>query len=534
MNVNTSAYRYFMANFGEKKDFPAVAFLHKTLTYGALSQEIDRVACFLLNLGVKKGDCVTIALPNVPSAVSVFYAVNKIGAVANMAHPLLPFDLLKKYMQAANSKLLFGFDILIDEYFDKLIADGFKVVVCRANDYLNCVESFFYSLFGKKRYKQIDKKKCVFFKQAQKTQIFAVSAAAAFDNVAVIMHSSGTTQEPKTTALTDKNLNVVADNTIDVLPWKKQMKRGMASLMVLPSFHAFGLGVCVHTVMSYGYLNVLVPKFSPKAIVRKLKTKNIAVIAGVPTMFLALAKQKNFGGKHLKRLAFAFCGGDRLDDSVRELFDGTVAKWGGKCKLDEGYGLTEAAGVFSVNTRRAEKAGSLGKPLGGEIFAFDEDGNVLPAGQDGELCVSSAAVMKGYLKDGKIVRDGLFMRDGKTFVKTGDLGHVDEEGFIFYKSRIKRMEKVSGINVFPAEAEKTIGKVDGVLQCCVKGVPDEKKGTVLHAYVVPQEGADQDALRAAIQTACAEKLDKWTCPRQINFLREMPLNKFGKIDYDKL
>ena len=169
--TETSMYKYLMQNYNEKKDAVAMSFLHKKFTYGFLSDEIDRIAWFLKNHGIEKGDRVTIALPNIPSAVSSFYAVNKIGAVANMVHPLVPYELLAEYMKDTGSKLLFAFDTLLDGYFDRLIEDGFRVVVCKANDYLSAFESFFYTAFGKKRYRQIQDIRCVKFADARGTEV---------------------------------------------------------------------------------------------------------------------------------------------------------------------------------------------------------------------------------------------------------------------------------------------------------------------------------------------------------------------------
>ena len=533
--TETSMYRYFMRNFDEKKDSVALSFLYKKFTYRYLSDEIDRVACFLKNQGVEKGDSVTIALPNIPSAVSVFYAVNKIGAVANMVHPLVPYEILAGYMRDTNSKLLFAFDVLLDKYFDRLIADGFRAVVCKAEDYLSGFEAFFYRTFGKKRYRQIDDIRSIRFADVRKTQAYDITADDGFDDVAVIMHSSGTTEQSKSAALTNKNFNTVAENTIDILPWKKKLGTGMAGLTVLPMFHAFGLGVCVHTYLSYGYENVLIPKYSAKLIVKKLRRKNIAIMAGVPTMYGGMVAQKGFDGKHLKKLRFAFCGGDKLPQKVKTRFDYDVSKNGGECLLDEGYGLTEAAGVVSVNTREHCREGSVGRALGDAvIYAFDQKGERLPAGEEGQLCLSSDAVMKGYVSGGKISDEGFFEYDGKKFVKTGDWGSVDDDGFIYFKQRVKRIEKVSGVNVFPTEAEKVISCVGGVKNCCVKGVPDSRKGTVMKAFVQAEPGEDKERLLREIQAVCDEKLDKWTKPKYYEFVGEMPLNKFGKIDYSKL
>ena len=258
--TNKSMYDFLFANYHEKKDDVALCFLYKNFRYGFLKNEVDKVACFLVEQGIKKGDVVTVALPNIPSSVSVFYAINKIGAIANMVHPLVPYSLLKERMQQTNSKLLFAFDLLLDAYFNELIDDGFKVVVCRANDYLTGFESFFYTHFGKKRCKNIDKTKCLFFKNVQKTKLFDIKVNVCGNDVAVIMHSSGTTDKSKSACLSNEGFNYVANNVINVLPWGNKLGKGMASLAVLPTFHAFGLGVSIHTMLSFGYQSVMIPK----------------------------------------------------------------------------------------------------------------------------------------------------------------------------------------------------------------------------------------------------------------------------------
>ena len=533
--INQSMYGYLLHNYHQKKDSTAICFLYKKFSYAFLKNEVDKIACFLNNRGIKKGDVVTVALPNIPSSVSVFYAINKIGAIANMVHPLVPYQVLKQHMSNTKSKLLFAFDLLLDSYFDQLVGDGFDVVVCKANDYLSKFESFFYTNFGKKRCKNIDKNKCTFFSDVQKTKIYDLTVDVCSDDVAVIMHSSGTTDKSKSACLSNTNFNYVAQNVIDVLPWGKQTKKGMASIAVLPTFHAFGLGVSTHTMLAFGYQIVMIPKYSAKLIVKKIRQKNVGIIAGVPTMFAGIVDQKSFDGKKLKKLKFAFCGGDKLDQKTKDKFDSIIQKNGGTCVLDEGYGLTEASGVLCVNTRNAQKQGSVGKPLAGTtVYAFDEQGDRLKPNMPGELCVCSPAVMKGYLKGDKLSQDGLFVFDDKTFVKTGDYGYVDEEGFVFFKQRQKRIEKVSGVNVFPAEAEQVVALVDGVKTCCVKGVPHQTKGVVLKAFVVVQEGVDKNALLEKIKAECTKKLDKWTQPKIYEFLTDLPLTPFGKVDYKSL
>ena len=517
METKTSMYDFMFRRFEQKKNTAALGFLYKKFTFKRLKEEADKAASAFAAYGLEKGDTVTLALPNIPTAVSAFYGANKIGLTVNLVHPLAPYSQLKETMVKTNSKLLLAIDIVLDKYFNEVTADGFKVVCCKAEDWLKFPANAVVALFGKKRCKNITKhENLIFAKKFFSGKVTAVKEDFAWDETRIIMHSGGTTSLPKSIMLSGLNFNAVASATIEVIG-KDRPVNGEAMIAVLPMFHCFGLGVTFHTALSYGYQAALIPKYSPKAIVKVMrKNKNVTMISGVPTMFKGMVGQKGFDGKHLSRMEFAFCGGDKLSPALKARFDEAMIKHGSPCRLDEGYGLTETSGVIAVNRRGNRRDGSVGKALGDCIVkAFD-----------GELCVSGDVVMKGYLEAGESV---FFEHEGKKFVKTGDIGTVDGDGYIFMKTRIKRMIKVSGVNVYPAEAENVILQIAGVNECVVVGRPHPHKGAEAVAFVV----ADS-ALENEIKKQCAIHLNKWTAPKQIVFLDKIPLTNLGKPDYKVL
>lgn len=282
------------------------------------------------------------------------------------------------------------------------------------------------------------------------------------DDVAAIMHSGGTSAEPKSILLTNANFNSVAVNTKRAIVGERAKEKD-AMAMVLPMFHAFGLGVCVHTVLCGGVKSTLIPRYSPERIVHYLKQGHITMISGVPTMYRGLVNKKEFNCRQLKNLRFAFCGGDIFSDELKKDFDSIMARRKSPCVLDNGFGLTEVTGVFSVNKAGARRDGSCGRPIGEDylIEAFDDNGQKLARGKSGELCISSASVMKGYMNDKQATEQTFLECDGKRWLKTGDWGYVDADGFIFVQQRLKRIIKVSGVPVLSCGNRKACRRAEG-------------------------------------------------------------------------
>ena len=220
-----------------------------------------------------------------------------------------------------------------------------------------------------------------------------------------------------------------------------------------------------------------------------------------------------------------------LTDELKRDFDSVMAQRGSSCVLDNGFGLTEVTGVFSVNKAGARREGSCGKPIGEDylIEAFDDDGNMLERGGSGELCISSPTVMKGYLNDTEATEKTFLDYDGKRWLKTGDLGYVDNDGFIFILQRLKRIIKVSGVPVFPAEIERLVNTLKDVDECCAVGIEHKLKGKVIKLYV--KSSTEPTKLKKTVKEFCRQKLDKWSCPKAVEVLPELPKTLMAKTDY---
>ncbi len=529
--LKISMYEY-LKNNNPNPDRTALRFLYKSISFRRLFREIDLVAGGLLSLGLQRGDCITVALPNVPAAISVFYAANRLGLKVNLVHPLTPVKQLRTYMKTCESTVLIGFDKILNKQIDALLQDEITIVAAQAQDAFPWLEKTAYGLVTFHQRSHL-KGKVYYLSRLKKAKVSLPPVAPPSD-CAVIMHSGGTTEVPKSIMLSDFNFNCVAFYTRKVLPTELTDADGM--LAVLPMFHAFGLGVCIHTSLSNGVKVILIPKYSPKRIAQKMRTEDVSLMAGVPTMYAGILAQKGFRGKKLKKLKFAFCGGDKLSPKLKHAFDERLRRYGSECVLDEGYGLTEATGVFSVNTRKASKSGTVGQPLGDyEIEAFDTAcGKCLPRGTEGELCICASTVMTGYWKDAAATETAKIRHNGKDWLRTGDFGSVDENGFISFHQRIKRIVKVSGVPVFPSEVETKLASLPYVQNCCVVGIPDAVKGSVLKAYVVLQVGENAQLRERDLDAYAKSRFNKWEYPRKYEFCTSLPLTAFGKPDYRAL
>lgn len=530
-------YKLLFESQKNNRKKPALHFVGRDITYGQLFNEVEALCCAFRKYGCEKGDVVTLALPNIPSAVTLFYAVNKLGMTVNLVHPLLPAEKIIRYAVETKSKFLFVFDKLADGYVSKLLDCPVPIRICQAQDYITPFERLFYNLFTLRDRKNLRKNKTDYLKfkyfrheGARLSKYMINRFAGNDDDVAAIMHSGGTSAEPKSILLTNANFNSVAVNTKRAIVGERAKEKD-AMAMVLPMFHAFGLGVCVHTVLCGGVKSTLIPRYSPERIVHYLKQGHITMISGVPTMYRGLVNKKEFNCRQLKNLRFAFCGGDIFSDELKKDFDSIMARRKSPCVLDNGFGLTEVTGVFSVNKAGARRDGSCGRPIGEDylIEAFDDNGQKLARGKSGELCISSASVMKGYMNDRQATEQTFLECDGKRWLKTGDWGFVDADGFIFVQQRLKRIIKVSGVPVFPAEIERLVGELKDVDECCAVGIDHKLKGKVVKLYV--KSAADPVRLKKTVREFCRLKLDKWSCPKAIEVLPELPKTLMAKTDY---
>jgi len=362
----------------------------------------------------------------------------------------------------------------------------------------------------------------------------APAGAAGTHDPAAILFSGGTTGAPKGVVLSNRNF--IAEG-MQAAAWGG-LEQGDSILAILPIFHGFGLGVCVNAALMAGGKSILVPAFDPAATAKLLRAKRPSVLVGVPTLFHALASDPLLARADLSCLKACFCGADTLPRPVKERFEKLVAERGGRVRLLEGYGLTEAVTAIMAMPMDEYREGSMGVPfpdMAVKPCAPGGEREVAP-GEEGELCVSGPAVMIGYLDDPEATAQALRVHaDGRTWLHTGDLARRDADGFFYFVLRLKRMIKSSGFNVYPTQVEAALHAHPAVAEACVIGVPDPAQVERVKAYVVLKDGNEQtEEMKAALIAHCRERLIKWSCPREIEFRRELPKTRVGKIDYRAL
>ena len=504
-------------------DFPdsktVVYFKGNKISKGRLLRDTDKFCAYLCSLGIGKGDVVTIHLPNLPNAACAFYAVNKLGAIANLIHPLMPPLPLGEMTRAAGSKLIVTFDEYYAKNADKLDLNC-KAVVCSASDYLPPVLSALYKL------KEPKLKGVTRWRDTMKFPRHTGAPAGEGEDVAVYMYSGGTTGKPKTIELSHRAFNELTECLTYVIADYDGNKD--VSLMVLPIFHGFGLGVCMHSMLSRAIESVMIPKYSTKEVLADVKKRGVTIIAGVPLMY-----KKMLGGGDafaaMKGVKHIFCGGDKLTSSLKNQFDAALKKVGSTACLLEGYGQTECVTVCCVNEPGEYIKGCMGKPLHGIKIACASEGKLLPAGQTGEIVVSAPTLMKGYRE---MDNSQVFMHiDGERWLRTGDSGMVDDKGRVFFNDRIKAAEKVSGVVVYPQEICEVAGDVPEVSESyAVKVTAGDRE--FMRLYCVCE--GDKEKVKEKIDEACSRKLLVYARPKEIVFVDRLPRTAVGKVDVGKL
>ena len=508
----------------------------KYYTYEYLLDKINLFAAHFKKMGIKKDDVVTICLPNIPEALYLFYAINQLGAIANVIHPLMKEEQLEEILKRCNSNILFVLDTRYNE-FKKLDDNGIKVFsVCPTHE-CNFVLNFLYNQISKKdltykknknSYYTIDE----FYKEKEKYTDFNKD----IKKDAVYLHSGGTTGDPKTIALSSFAINSLCQSCYYVLDFKEGEITYVLS--VLPMFHGFGLAICVHIELAFGGCDMLMPKFSTKETIKLLKKKKLNFIVGVPILFEGLLRNKEFKGKNISSLRNCFAGGDFVSDSLYDRFNKRMEEAHIKCRLGVGYGLTETVTVCSVNSLSQTKRGTVGKPLRNVKAAIiDENKNVLKSGEKGEICIAGPTLMNGYRFSKNPENDNIFISiNGEQYIKTGDFGFLDDEGYIHFEQRIKRLIKVNGINIFPSEIENIVNSLPYVFENAAIGVPDNRFGSILKLYVVLDRDFPKDfgKYTEEINNLIVNKASVYAKPKEIVYVDKLPKTLIGKIDVKQL
>ncbi len=529
---NYNCYEYFKNNTASFGDYDAaISFGHK-IKKSTLLNDIDRLAAYFKSVGLRRGDVYTVFLPTCVQSFVAFYALNKIGVIVNIVHPLTPPDLLKETMDSTGSKGIMIMDVLAKQYVDMLNFHNIPCVVCSNSDY---VPPTVYAAFRGYEFVKAHSSQNIMNSLTYRAALHRSPVSDGVVNngadVAVYLHGGGTTGKSKTIKLSSKALNELAYKTGKV---EHHNTPGVeCSMIVLPLFHAFGLGLSMHFSMCEGFCCIPVPRFKPHKANEILREYKVSLIVGVPNMYKKMFEQKNFEGRHLQNLELLFSGGDIVTEQFLDMFNSTIAKWGGKGRLFRGYGLTEVCSACCTNTYAENKSNSVGKPFYGmRVEIWDKDKNRLPANTVGEIVVSGSTLMEGYLNE---ATSGVYTDDnGVRWVLTGDLGYIDEDGFVFFTGRKKRLIIISGYNVYPSDIEEKVMGVAGITEACaVQGYLDSKP--IVKLYVALNSVPENKKKKIEeIDEFCRNNLARFSRPTKIIILDELPRTQMGKVDFMKL
>ena len=519
-------------------DNAAYVFMGKETTYKAFMKRIDAAARGLVHMGIGRGDRVTICMANTPQALDCFYALNRIGAIPNMIHPLSAAKEIAFYLNFSKSKAI----LTLDQFYEKVesilpeLENPTQILIARIQEELPFPLSALYPLTKNARaVKKLPKTGYTYWYDmvaAGRGQTLPQDDGT-FDECAAILYSGGTTGTTKGIMLSNLNFNALGLQTIAASGYDKIV--GMKMLSVMPVFHGFGLGIGIHTALIGGATCILVPQFSVKTYADVLVKQKPNLIPGVPTLFEALLRAPKLEGVDLSFLRGIFSGGDSLSPELKKKVDAFLKAHNCPEQIREGYGTTECVTASCLTPKDYARSGSIGVPFPDTYYKIVTPGTTqeVPANTEGEICVSGPTVMMGYMDNPEETVSTLKRHyDGRIWLHTGDLGHMDQDGFVYFRQRIKRMIVTSGYNVYPSQLENIIDSHEKVLISCVIGVKDDYRGQKVKAYVVPMPGVEPtEELKEELLTYCSGRIAKYAMPRELEFRKELPKTLVGKVAY---
>lgn len=520
-------------------DNTAYVYYGHKVTYKNFVKKIEKAARALKNYGVKEGDRVTICMPNTPEGITMVYAVNMVGAVCNMVHPLSSEKELEYYIKVADSKYV----LVIDAVFDKIYrlrdtASLERIIVVRPSDGLGFLKKKLYNTLHVKKVKiPANDSRVVLWEDFIANSYFYQGnyyEERGGSDPAIIMYSGGTTGAPKAVLLS--NLNINAESICDAR-MIRQVTQGASVLAILPLFHCFGLGVCIHTPFCKGLSCILIPAFSHKQFADIIRKNSPSFIVGVPTLFEALINTK-LKPDDLKCVTAVICGGDALNQTLRNKVNQYLRDHGSEAKIRVGYGLTEGSGAVCLSPEDSFADGIIGAPYPDIDLKIVKNNSYksLPQGEEGEICISGPLVMMGYLNDEAETAQTLRLHDdGKIWLHTGDLGYIGEDGLVYFAQRLKRMIISSGYNIYPTHLESIINSHEAVLTSTVIGIDHPYKGQVPKAFIVLKPGYKAGKrLEREIRELLERNVPVYALPVAYDFRDKLPQTLVGKVAFKKL
>ena len=505
-------------------DNPCLEFMGKRYDYKTVDALANQVAKGLQDIGVTKGDRIGLLLPNCPYYVIFYYGILRAGGVVVNYNPLYAKREIARQILDSETKIMVTLNLttLYPKIADRLQDTPLeKIVICRMREILPFPSKLLFAFINRKEIASVpsDERHVPYDLVIDNEGDFAPVAVDPAQDVAVLQYTGGTTGTPKGAMLTHANLYA---NTVQTSRWAISATPGAERFLgVLPLFHVFGMTGVMNNCLYNGSELILLPRFSLNEVLRVIDDQKPTVFCGVPTMFSAINAATDLEKYDLASLELCISGGAPLSRQIKEKFETLTG-----CSLVEGYGLTEASPVVSVNPFVGDnKTGSVGMPLPGtliEITDRKDPDRLLPLGEHGEICVSGPQVMSGYMD--RPEENANAFRGGR--LHTGDVGYIDEDGYLYIIDRIKDLILSGGFNVYPRMVEEAIYLHPAIDEAVVCGVPHRHRGEIVKAYVKLRP--DATLTSAELRAFLKDKLAPFEMPSKVEFRDSLPHTLIGK------
>ena len=535
-----SAFEYVCQRSKNHLNDTALEYYGRKFAYADLIVNVKKTAAALRGAGVKKGDIITVVSIMTPEIIALFYAADMMGATLNLVDPRYSVEGIREYIEEVDSHLLVCLNVVYERCRQAAKRTNVeKVIVLSPADSLPPLMAVGYKLTTPDKNKYASN--VIRWKQFIKGGEGQSTAAEPYDpdHACVVVHTGGTTGSPKGVMLTDDCFNGIA---LQFQAYPKLFHRGQKLMNVMPPFIAYGFACGIHLPLVLGFTVIIIPNLDPAklgSLVLKHKPEHMF---GVPTHYQQLASDPKLRDKDLSFIINYAAGGDSLSRGAEQTVNDFLAAHGARYPIAKGYGMTEVSSAATVAAGLDNKPGSVGIPMVNTVVAAFEPGTdrELPIGERGELCISGPCLMKGYYN--KPEETAILLRrhpDGRVWAHTGDMGYLDEDGFVFLDSRIKRMIiRHDGFKVFPSMIENVVSRHPAVHQCSVVGCADKDhtQGRLPFVYIVLKSDttAKKKQVIRELERMCAEELPEYVQPVAYKFISSMPMTPVGKVDYRQL
>ena len=535
-----SAFEYVCQRNKNHLNDTALDYYGRKFTYADLIVNVKKTAAALRGVGVQKGDIITVVSVMTPEVIALFYAADMIGATLNLVDPRYSIEGIHEYIEEVDSHLLVCLNVVYERCRQAAKRTNVeKVIVLSPADSLPPVMAVGYRLTTPDKNKYASN--AIRWKQFIANGKNQSTAAEPYDpdHACVVVHTGGTTGSPKGVMLTDNSFNAIAQQ---FRAYDKLFHRGQKLMNIMPPFIAYGYACGVHLPLVLGFTVIIIPNLDPAklgSLVLKYKPEHMF---GVPAHYQQMAASLLLKNKDLSFIRNYAAGGDSLPLGAEQTVNEFLKEHGVEYPLAKGYGMTEVSSAATIAAGNVTKPGSVGIPMLNTVVSVFEPGTEteLPIGERGEICICTPTAMKGYYN--KPDETAMVLRrhaDGQLWVHTGDLGYMDEDGFVYLDARIKRMIiRHDGFKVFPSMIENVISRHPAVHQCSVVGCTDKDhvQGRLPFVYVVldPEGDKKKRQIVRELRQLCKEELPEYVQPVGYKFISEMPLTPVGKVDYRKL